>query len=174
MIRALSAFGMILLLAACGSSPEVRDASISPKYSPEIVRKAVVGNALTMEVVGSPGEFTGARAIADAMTMPAHFKGIQLAGEPPTGSGTTTTRLVLGFNVRQRVPPELFCENAASIRGGRGQALDVLAVLCVGDQVVSSGRITGPSYASIELKDFRAQMAWFLGQVMPATAQAKP
>jgi len=117
---------------------------------------------------GSPGEFTGARAIADAMMMPAHFKGIQLAGEPPTGPGNTTTRLVLGFNLSPRAEPERRARMPRSVRPRRGNVLDVLAVSCVGTRAISSGRITGPSYSSIELKDFRANMAVFLGQVTPA------
>jgi hypothetical protein len=167
-MRKLIALGLGLFLAACSAGTEIRDARMMAPYDPDMVRKAAVGGALVMEVVGSPGEFTGARAIADAMMMPPHFKGIQLAGEPPTGPGNTTTRLVLGFNLSQRVEPEILCENAQALRPRRGNVLDVLAVLCVGPRAISSGRITGPSYASIELKEFRTNMAGFLGQVMPA------
>jgi hypothetical protein len=164
----IPALALLVLIAGCSSAPTTRDLTSNAPYSPDMVRNAVKDGALMMEVIGAPTEFTGARAIADAMAMPPHFKGILLAGEPPTGPGTKSTRLVLGFNLSPRIDPAYLCENAAAIRPRRGNTLDVLAVFCVGERAISSGRIEGPSYSSIELKDFRAQMAIFLGQVMPS------
>ncbi len=158
-------------LTACTSAPQLKETGFLLPYSPDMVRKAVVAGALPTEVIGSPVEFTGARSVADAMMMPAHFKGILLAGEPPTNAGTTATRLVLGFNLSPRTLPQDLCADAARIRPRRGESLDLLAVFCQGVQPVSFARLLGPSYSSIELKDFRLQSALILGTIMPAGPQ---
>lgn len=170
--RRLSVLLTFILVGACGTAgAQFGETRFLKPYSPEMVRAAARNGALVTEVVGSPTEFTGARSVADAMAMPPHFKGILLAGEPPTGPGTTGTRLVLGFNLFRRTTVEDLCADAASIRPGRGKDLDVTAVLCAGPDPVSFARVTGPSYGSLELKEFRAMMAAFLGEVMPATAK---
>ena len=160
---------MALALSACESSTEYNNVVVTPDYDPALVRKAVRNGALVTEVIGSPSQLTGERAIADAMEMPPHFRGVLLAGEPPTGPGNPTTRLVLSFDSSKRTTPDRMCAAATAIRPRPGKDLNLTAALCVGEKPVAYGHVSGASYSSLTLKEFRAISANFLGQVMPAS-----